>query len=462
MHYYLIAFVAFIGYIVYKNYIYPLYLSPLCKIPGPPVDSFILGHYHSFLSKQIGEVSARLAKQYGGIVRYYGLFNRPYLLISDPKIVQQVLINRAYEYPKHFLNIEAIQDFAGAHSILFVNKDSHKRQRKMMQPSFSFANVKEMYPTFVQAGHNLKDIWVKQIGNKKEERVSITDIIPNITLDVIGIVGFNYEFNSTKTTTELAQAYQTVIMRDRSQFYETFEGFFPFIKKLQTPDNKRYNEAIEVIQNASAKLKVPVDEQLTYNELLGQVMTLLIAGHETTSTVLSWVLYFLAKNPDAQDRLRKEVLDVLADRDHMPTFDEIEHLKYLECVFKETLRIVPPVPSLFRSTSKNEGTPMLISIHAIHHDPSIWGDDAEYFNPSRWLDPVIKSKVTNSNFLAFSAGPKNCLGMKMADLEFKAILSVIIRNFEFKLVEGFNFEMKRFGLSKSTPGIDLLISKVDY
>ncbi|CAG8813020.1 43974_t:CDS:2, partial [Gigaspora margarita] len=375
------------------------------------------------------EVSARLAKQY-------------------------VLINRAYEYPKHFLNIEAIQDFAGAHSILFVNKDSHKRQRKMMQPSFSFANVKEMYPTFVQAGHNLKDIWVKQIGNKKEERVLITDIIPNITLDVIGIVGFNYEFNSTKTTTELAQAYQT---------------------KLQTPDNKRYNEAIEVIQNASAKLvdekkhatvlgkdllsllvksneKVPVDEQLTYNELLGQVMTLLIAGHETTSTALSWVLYFLAKNPDAQDRLRKEVLDVLADRDHMPTFDEIEHLKYLECVFKETLRIVPP----------GMGTPMLISIHAIHHDPSIWGDDAEYFNPSRWLDPVIKSKVTNSNFLAFSAGPKNCLGMKMADLEFKAILSVIIRNFEFKLVEGFNFEMKRFGLSKPTPGIDLLISKVDY
>ncbi|RIB21770.1 hypothetical protein C2G38_1904907, partial [Gigaspora rosea] len=78
------AFVAFISYIVYKCYIYPLYLSPLCKIPGPPVDSFILGHYHSFLSRQISEASARLAQQYGGIVRYYGLFNKSYLLISDP------------------------------------------------------------------------------------------------------------------------------------------------------------------------------------------------------------------------------------------------------------------------------------------------------------------------------------------------------------------------------------------
>ncbi|CAG8809897.1 10526_t:CDS:2, partial [Gigaspora margarita] len=332
----------------------------------------------------------------------------PYLLISDPKIVQ-VLINRTYEYPKYFLNITTLQDLV----------DSHKRQRKMMHPSFSFANVKEMFPTFVQAGHNLKDIWMKQIDNKKR---------------------FNYEFNSTKTTTELAQAYQTAIMCNPSQLYETFEGFFPFIKKLPTPNFKRNNDVFKVIQNASAKLNLPVDEQLTYNELLSQVMTFLLAGHETTSTALSWGLYFLAKNSEAQDLLRKEILDVLID----------------QCVFKETLRIVPPVMNGYVVP---KGTPML---YAIHHDPSIWGDDAEYFNPSRWLDPVIKSKVTNSNFLPFSAGPKNCLGMKMAHLEFKAILSVIIRNFEFKLVDGFNFEMKLLGISKPTPGIDLLISKVDY
>ncbi|KAF0398681.1 cytochrome P450 [Gigaspora margarita] len=410
MHYYLIAFVAFISYIVYKCYIYPLYLSPLCKIPGPPVDSFILGHYDSFLSKQIGEASTRLAKQYVGI-----------------------------------------------HSIFFAHGNSHKRQRKMMHPSFSFANVKEMFPTFVQAGHNLKDIWMKQTG-------------------------FNYEFNSTKTTTELAQAYQTAIMRNPSQVYETIEGFFPFIKKLPTPNFKRHNDAIKVIQNASAKLvdekkhvtvlgkdllsllvkaneNLPVNEQLTNNELLSQVMTLLLAGHETTSTALSWGLYFLAKNPDAQDLLRKEILDVLINRDHMPTFEEIEHLKYLECVFKETLRIVPP---FINGYVVPKGTPMLISIYAIHHDPSIWGDDAEDFNPSRWLDPVIESKVTTSNFLPFSAGQKSCLGMKMAHLEFEAILSVIIRNFKFKLVEGFNFETKLLGLSKPIPGIDLLISKVDY
>ncbi|CAG8806841.1 14216_t:CDS:2, partial [Gigaspora margarita] len=214
---------------------------------------FILGHYDSFLSKQIGEASTRLAKQYGGIVRYYGLFNRPYLLISDPKIVQQVLINRTYEYPKHFLNITTLQDLVGIHSIFFAHGNSHKRQRKMMHPSFSFANVKEMFPTFVQA-------------------------VPNITLDVIGIVGFNYEFNSTKTTTELAQAYQTAIMRNPSQVYETIEGFFPFIKKLPTPNFKRHNDAIKVIQNTSAKL---VDEKKHATVLGKDLLSLLAKANET-------------------------------------------------------------------------------------------------------------------------------------------------------------------------------------
>ncbi|RIB18211.1 cytochrome P450 [Gigaspora rosea] len=200
-------------------------------------------------------------------------------------------------------------------------------------------------------------------------------------------------------------------------------------------------------------------------------MQLLLGGHETNSTALTWVLYYLAKNPDVQDRLRKEILEVFIDCNHCPSFDEIDQLKYLECVFKEVLRIAPPVPLLTRYNVKDEimngyfipkGTPLMIPIYAIHHDPSIWDDDAEDFNPSRWFDPEIKSKVTSSNFLAFSAGPRTCLGMKMAHLEFKSLLSIIIRNFGFRLVEGFTFEKNSFGFTKPVPGMELFVSKVDY
>ncbi|KAF0542333.1 cytochrome P450 [Gigaspora margarita] len=428
MNQYLILVVALFGCVLYKCYIYPLYLSPLRKIPGPPVGNFILGHYTTFLKNGLGDALTHLAKQYGGIVRYHDLLNKPYILISDSKLVQKILVNHPYDYVRSFVNENVAKEMFGE-GILLANGDTHKRQRKMMNPSFSFVYVKEMVPTFVQAGHKLKDIWMEQIGNRKEERITITTLIPKITLDIIGLVGFNYEFNSTTSDSELAQAYHLLIDRSPS----------PLVVALFA--------------------------------LIPQVMTLLIAGHETTSTALSWALYFLAKHPDTQDRLRKELVDVFTDRDHVPTFDEIDHLKYLDSVLKETLRVSSPVPALIRYNLKDEtmngylipkNTPLIISTYAVHHDPLIWGDDADYFNPSRWLDSEIKSKISNLNFFPFGAGPTSCLGMKMAQLEFKSILSIIIRNFEFKLVEGFTFENKTLVLIRPDPGIDLLVSKVDY
>ncbi|CAG8554126.1 3316_t:CDS:2 [Cetraspora pellucida] len=454
------AIIAILSYAFYKCYIYPLYLSPLRKIPGPPVDNVILGHYASFLNKDQGEALAYLSQKYGGMVKYHGLWNEPNIVISDPQLVQQVMVTRSYEYPKLFLNKKFAKEFFGGEGILLAEGDSHKRQRKMMNPSFAFANV------------------------KKEERITITALIPKITLDVIGLVGFNYEFNSTSSGSELAYAYKTIIGRDPSPLYMAIVNHFPVIRQLPTDYNRQYYDSIKIISNISERLvadqknslvqetnllsllikannNLPVDEQLTHQELISQVMTLLIAGHETTSGTLSFALYFLAKNPDVQDSLRKEVLDVLTDRNHYPTLDEIERLKYLECVFKETLRIIPP-DEIMNGYFIPKKTPLWIPIYAIHHDPLVWGEDAEYFNPSRWLNPEIKSKVTNNTFLPFGAGPKNCLGMKMAHLEFKSILAVLIRNFEFKLVEGFTFKKKLTGLSKPIPGLDLWVSKLDY
>ncbi|CAG8788242.1 8522_t:CDS:2, partial [Racocetra fulgida] len=165
--------------------IYPLYLSPLSKIPGPPVDNFILGHLTSLLNKELGEALTHLAKQYGGLARFHIIFSKPFLLISDPKLVQQVLLNRPYDFSKFFPN--KTKELFGE-GIFIAEGDSHKRQRRIMNPSFTFANIKEMVPTFVQVGHKLKDIWMKQIGNKKEERITISDLVGKITLDVIGLV----------------------------------------------------------------------------------------------------------------------------------------------------------------------------------------------------------------------------------------------------------------------------------
>ncbi|CAG8629218.1 3006_t:CDS:2 [Racocetra fulgida] len=345
--------------------------------------------------------------------------------------------------------------------ILLAEGNSHKRQRKMMTPSFSFTNIKEMFPTFVQAGNKLKDMWMKQIGDKKEGRITITDLIPKITLDVIGLVGFNYELNSTTTSSELAQAYKTVFTRDPSPAYVSLVDLFPIIRKLPIPYNNRFNNATKIINEISERL---ISEQKN-NPVQGKdLLALLVKANEKLPVDEQ------LKHDELMDRLRKELFDAFVDRNYQPTLDEIEQLKYLECVLKETLRILPPVPSVRRRGIKDEimngyvipkGTPLVIPIYAIHHDPLIWGEDAESFNPSRWFDPEIKAKISTSTYLPFSAGPKNCIGMKIAQFEFKSILSILIRNFKFKIVEGFAFKMKAVGFPNPIPGIDLWVSKIE-
>ncbi|CAG8703025.1 5234_t:CDS:2 [Gigaspora margarita] len=241
--------------------------------------------------------------------------------------------------------------------IFFAQGDVHKRQRNMMSPSFAISNVKEMMPTFVQGANRLKDLWVNKIGNKKEERITVTKLVPKIILDMIGLVGFNYEFNSTTTDSELSRAYHSILGEKSSFIFLGLIEYFPFLGKISTPKNNKYWNSINTIYNVADNIiteqkntlirgkdllsllvksneNLPADEQLTHNELR--------TGHGTTSTVLSWTLYFLAKNPDIQDQLRKEILDVFIDPNHFPSFEEIDQLKFLECVFKEALRITPP------------------------------------------------------------------------------------------------------------------------
>ncbi|CAG8712433.1 25014_t:CDS:2, partial [Gigaspora margarita] len=399
-----------------------------------------------------GEAFAHIVKQYGGIVRYHGVFNKPYLLISDPKLVQEVLVNHSYDYPKLFLNKSMVKEIFGE-GIVLADRDAHKRQRKMMNSSLAFTYVKEMVPTFIQAGHKLKDFWMKQIGNNKEERIKITNLIPKITLDVIGLAGFNYEFNSTTSESELAKAYKVIANLNPSPLYMALINLFPFIRQLPTAYNNQYYNAIKTINKISEKLVV---EQKNTPDQGNDLLSLLIKANENLPVVEQLTHNELV----SQDRLREELLNIFTDRNHFPTFDEIEQLKYLECVFKETLRIIPPYEIMNGYVVPKE-TSLIIPVYAIHHDPLIWGDDAKDFNPSRWLDPEIKSKISNINFLTFGAGPRSCLGMKLAHLELKSILSIIIRNFEFRLVEGFTFRMKISGLTRPIPGIDLLVSKVD-
>ncbi|CAH1763144.1 4024_t:CDS:2 [Entrophospora sp. SA101] len=196
-------------------------------------------------------------------------------------------------------------------------------------------------------------------------------------------------------------------------------------------------------------------------------MTFLAAGHETTGTAISWALYLLAKHPEVQDHLRQELLEASSDPDLETSFDKINSLEYLNCVFKETMRLIPP--AIARSCETNttidgyfipKNTPIVVSLYAVHHDSKIWGENHDEFEPSRWLNPKLTSEINNYTYLPFLTGPRSCIGYKLATIEFKIILSSLIRKFKFREVEGFQVKKKIGAITRPDPGIDLYVSKV--
>ncbi|CAB5216649.1 unnamed protein product [Rhizophagus irregularis] len=167
---------------------------------------------------------------------------------------------------------------------------------------------------------------------------------------------------------------------------------------------------------------------MTDNELKYQIMTFLLAGHETTSVSTSWALYFLSKYPHMQDLLREELVKAFPDKSKFnPTFDEINSLEYLNCVVKETLRLNPPVGATSRLNTKDEvfggyhvpkNTVMIIAISTLHQLPEIWGPTATEFDPKRW-------------------------------------------NFVFKPIEGFHIKRRIVPMNKPDPYLRLSVSKVE-
>ena len=180
---------------------------------------------------------------------------------------------------------------------------------------------------------------------------------------------------------------------------------------------------------------------LTGREIRDQLMTLFLAGHETTSHALTWTLYLLSQNPIAEERLAREVRTVLGDRP--PTLDDLERLPYTEQVIKESMRLYPPAYLLARRASEDaeiggyfvpKGSEVIGWTYMTHRDPR-WFPDPLAFDPDRFsVEQEAQQKPFA--FLPFGAGPRACIGKAFAMIEAQLILACAIQRYRFKLVVG--------------------------
>ncbi|EIM89578.1 cytochrome P450 [Stereum hirsutum FP-91666 SS1] len=463
--------------------------SPLRDLPGPPSLSFLRGSFADTSEGNAYRMMEQWAREYSNTFVFRSLLSVSTLCLRIARVI--------------------------CCGTQFSSLHRHRKLLRLMNPAFGPAQVRLLSEVFLQKSLEMRDVLTNklQATSRKDGKleVDIFKWLNKVTLDIIGLAGFEYAFDalsndSDEETNELYEAIRSVQKFNPFQPSFAIQLFFPITRIIPTARSRISAASLKTMRRIGSKLiaskkaevlgsaGIPhinpdVDakvgkqdvkgrdllslliksnmagdlaegERMTEEEILAP--TILVAGHETTSTALTWTIFALSVQSHIQTKLRSEIMQRPADS---PTMDEINSLPYLDGVIREVMRLHAPVAQSERiavrdcvvplggsgSRDKNgvvmdhlrlrEGDIVKLPIRAINRSKEIWGEDAEEFKPERWLNDN-KSKTEAqvhsvpgvwSNLMSFLSGPHACIGYRFSIVEMKYLLFTMIRSFEFEL-----------------------------
>ncbi|KAH7297621.1 hypothetical protein KP509_25G003800 [Ceratopteris richardii] len=320
-----------------------------------------------------------------------------------------------------------------------------------------------------------------------------------LTLDVIGLAVFNYNFDSLTSDSPVIQAVYTALKEAESRSTDILPYWkVPFLCKI-VPRQVKAAQAVSIIRETVEELvdkcksiveaegeKLSTDEyvneadpsilrfllasreEVSSTQLRDDLLSMLVAGHETTASVLTWTLYLLTKNKEAYLKAQEEVDRILQGR--YPQFSDMKELKYVTRCIYESMRLYPHPPVLIRRAQEPDvlpggykleaGQDVMISVYNIHHSPQVW-DRAEDFIPERFdLDgPVPNESNTDFRYIPFSGGPRKCVGDQFAMLEATVALSMLLQSLDFELVPNQTIGMTTGATIHTTTGLFMKVSE---
>ncbi|KAH9920872.1 cytochrome P450 [Epithele typhae] len=479
---------------------YSLYTSPLLHLPGPHSPNKFYGHVRQMCSPTSGPITLQWLEDYGPTICTSWLFQLPSLWTADPTALTRILTSSKYIKPWE-ARMSAAQVIGN--SVLIMEGEAHRNQRRILNPAFSPGQIRELTACMVHKALQLRKYWEAQLNGMDDwVTLNAADGLKKVTLDIIGLAGFGYDLEALSLDgkpNELCEAFGHIFgTAPPVSILRLFMAFVPQLDFFPDERTIKINEAMETMRRIGLQLirekreailaessgkgsgsvgkhdvegrdllsllikanmasDLPDEQRLSEEEVLSQIPTFLIAGHETTSSSVSWCLFALTQAPAALATLRAELLAVPTDA---PTMDELAALPYLDQVVRETMRLHTPMTFTLRVPTEDDvipvGTPytdrrgvvrheihimkgnrIVIPVLALHRSKAVWGDDALEFRPERWQNPPegLAASIPGvwSNQLAFLGGPRACIGYRFALTEMKAILFTIVRGFEFEL-----------------------------
>ncbi|HEY7755864.1 MAG TPA: cytochrome P450 [Actinomycetota bacterium] len=369
-------------------------------------------------------------------------------LLNHPDLVHEVLVAEHRAFHKG-PTIQAAKLLLGE-SLLTSEGERHRRQRRLIQPMFHHERIAGYADAMVRRAELVASGWPD--GAELDAHAEMA----SLTLGIVGETLFGADVDGERSATITRALTDTLSMFDR-----VYSPAFRMLVRLPTPTMRRYRrieadldrviaELIAERRSAGASgddllsLLLRAEESgsgMTDEEVRDEALTLVLAGHETTSNALAWTWYLLAQHPAAEARLHAELDDALAGRP--PSASDLPRLRGAEAVLSESIRLRPPAWAIGRRAIRDvrigevdvpEGAIVVVSPWLLHHDAR-WWRDPEAFVPERWTSGEA-TRRPRSAFVPFGGGPRMCVGEPFAWMEGTLLLATIARRWRLRLVPG--------------------------
>ncbi len=352
-------------------------------------------------------------------------------VINNPSYVKHVLQTNNRNYVKG-LGFDRVELLLG-NGLIVSDGEFWKRQRQMIQPAFHKKVIEGLSELIVASNTGLQRKW--GLNHERGEPINIYEDMSEVTLQIILSALFSEDVpfltnqNGKNPFDLLTQETERNLL-----FAQKFRGLGKLMMEVvhQRREEGRVNH--DFVGMMMAARDKQTGEPMKDKHLLDEIITLIVAGHETTASSLSWIWYLLSQHPNVENKLAKEIDEVIGNRN--PEFSDLEQLTYTRSIIDEALRLYPPVWLIPRKSKEADqigpyyipaGSDVFISPYFLQRDPRWWDHPTE-FDPERFLGSVPASRPPFC-YIPFSAGPRKCIGDYFSIVEMKFHLALLIPKF---------------------------------
>ena len=435
------------------------------ELPGPRAWP-LLGNLLQIDAPRAHQTFARWADEFGPLYRFR-LGRREIVVLAEPDLVGEVLRDRPGRFQRAQIAREALLDLA-INGVFSAEGSDWRRQRTLAMHALNTDHLRKFSARLGEVTERLRRRW--QRAAEQDHRVDAPADLKRFTVDVTSGLAFGTDLNTLETEGDAIQKHLGVVF---PVLAKRVLAPFAYWRWIRLPSDRAVDRALRevlvlvngLVRDARARLLKDSasgvrpenfleamvraqsgDTAFTDEEIVGNVLTMLLAGEDTTANTIAWVMHIMTEHTEIQARMQSEVDAALSGASTQPSYEMTEGLPYVEAVAHETMRVLPVAPVLAMDATADtvigdlkiaKGTQLyLLTGHMASQAQHF--SEPEAFRPERWLMTPHQAREGHNThaFVPFGAGPRFCPGRHLAMLEIKMVLAMLCRNFEVERFPG--------------------------